>query len=76
MSFSKLDFEGDLDDKRDCDGDVGDKIVEGDLNREEKVGDDLEDKRGDGKDKGVDVEGELFKHTLLVLCPKPVLLIY
>ena len=77
MSFSKLDFKGDLDDKRgDCDGNVEDKMVEGDFNCEEKVGDDLEDKRGDREDKGVDAEGELFKHTSLVLCPKPVLLKY
>ena len=61
MSFSKLDFEGDLEDKRgDCDGEVEDKIVEDDLNRE--------DKRGDGEDKRNDVEGELFKihHVFLV----------
>ena len=44
--------ESDLEDKRgDCDGDLEDEIVEGDLNREEKVGDDLDDKRVDGEEK-------------------------
>ena len=74
MSFSKLDFKGDLDDKiGDRDGNVEDKIVEGDLNRGDKIGDDdLEDKRGDGEDKGNDVECELFKTHHLFLVPSPI----
>ena len=59
-----------LDDKRgDRDGDVEDKIVEGDLNCEDKIGDDLEDKRVDGEDKRNDVEGELFKTHHMFLVP-------
>ena len=71
MSFSKLDFEGDLGDKRgDRDGDVEDKIVEGDFNRGDKIGDDdLEDKIDHGEDKGVDVEGELLKTHHLFFVP-------
>ena len=71
MSFSKLDFKGDLDDKiGDRDGNVEDKIVEGDLNRGDKIGDDdLEDKGVDGKDKKNNVEGELFKIHHLFLFP-------
>ena len=58
-SFSKLDFEGD----------VEDKIVEGNLNRRDKIGDDdLEDKRGNDENKRNYVECELFKthHVFLV----------
>ena len=45
-------------------------LVEGDLNPEDKIGDDdLEDKGVDGKDKRNNVEGELFKIHHLFLFP-------
>ena len=50
--------------------DLEDKIVEGDLNPEDKIGDDdLEDKGVGGKDKRNNVEGELFKIHHLFLFP-------
>ena len=62
-SFSKLDFEGD----------VEDKIVEGNLNRRDKIGDDdLENKRGNSEDKRNNVECELFKTHHLFLVPSPI----
>ena len=57
------DCEGAFDDKRgDLHSDVEDKIVESDLHRGGKVGDDLEDKRNN-------VEGELAKAHHLFLVP-------
>ena len=58
------DCEGALDDKRgDLGGNVEDEIVEGALNRDDKTGDDLEDKRKNA-------EGELVKAHHLFIVPK------